>query len=220
MLESKIILGDCIEFMASLSDNCIDMVLTDIPYDEVNRQDSGLRSLDYGSADIKTFDLLEFCKEIDRLFIGSAYIFCGTSQVSSIYNYFQKEKQYTVRQCVWLKPNPSPMNGQHTWLSGIENCMFIKKKSTIFNYSCKLNYWNYKTEPKDYHPTAKPLGLFEYLIKASSKEGDLIFDPCMGSGTTCIAAKNLGRKYLGIEKEKEYFEIAKQRLGQESLFNA
>ena len=62
------------------------------------------------------------------------------------------------------------------------------------------------------HPTQKPIALLEYLIKTYSNEGNLILDNCMGSGSTCVAAKNLGRKYIGIELDKKYFNIAKERL--------
>lgn len=62
------------------------------------------------------------------------------------------------------------------------------------------------------HPTQKPLALCEYLIKTYSNEGDLILDNCMGSGTTCLAAKNLGRQFIGIEKEEKYYNIAHKRI--------
>jgi site-specific DNA-methyltransferase (adenine-specific) len=62
------------------------------------------------------------------------------------------------------------------------------------------------------HPTQKPIALCEYLIKTYSNEGDLVLDNCMGSGTTCLAAKNLGRQFIGIEKDKEYFNICVERL--------
>lgn len=62
------------------------------------------------------------------------------------------------------------------------------------------------------HPTQKPLALMEYLILQYTKEGDVIFDPFMGSGTTGLACRNLGRNFIGIEKDKKFFEIAKDRL--------
>ena len=62
------------------------------------------------------------------------------------------------------------------------------------------------------HPTCKPLTLMSYLITLGSRHGDVVLDPFMGSGTTCIAAKQLGRNYIGIEREKEYVEIAEARL--------
>lgn len=68
---------------------------------------------------------------------------------------------------------------------------------------------------KNHHPTVKPLKLMSYLITLFSREGDTILDPFVGSGTTCLAAKNLKRKYIGIEREQEYVEIAKARLDAE-----
>ena len=62
------------------------------------------------------------------------------------------------------------------------------------------------------HPTQKPLALIEELIKTYTNEGDLVLDSCMGSGTCGVAAKKLGRKFIGIEKEPQYFEISKNRI--------
>ena len=63
------------------------------------------------------------------------------------------------------------------------------------------------------HPTQKPLELMKYLIKTYSNENDMVLDNTMGSGTTCLAAKELNRKFIGIEKEPKYYEIACQRCG-------
>lgn len=65
------------------------------------------------------------------------------------------------------------------------------------------------------HPTQKPLALMEYLIKTYTNESEIVLDNTMGSGTTCLAAKNLNRRYIGIEKDPGYFAIAQQRLGLE-----
>lgn len=62
------------------------------------------------------------------------------------------------------------------------------------------------------HPTQKPVALFEYIIKTYSNEGELVLDNCCGSGTTCLAARNLNRNYIGIEKDKDIFDIAVNRL--------
>jgi site-specific DNA-methyltransferase (adenine-specific) len=67
------------------------------------------------------------------------------------------------------------------------------------------------------HPTQKPVALIEELIKTYSNEGDVILDSCMGSGTTGVAALNLGRKFIGIELDKTYFDIAKKRIRDESV---
>jgi site-specific DNA-methyltransferase (adenine-specific) len=69
------------------------------------------------------------------------------------------------------------------------------------------------TEPKkNNHPTVKPISLMEYLIKLVTPKGGVVMDCFMGSGSTGIAARNLGFRFLGIEKEQEYFDIAKQRI--------
>ena len=65
---------------------------------------------------------------------------------------------------------------------------------------------------RGFHPTQKPVALFEYLIKTYTNEGDLVLDNCMGSGTTCIAAKKTGRDFIGIEKDESYCEIANKRI--------
>ena len=71
---------------------------------------------------------------------------------------------------------------------------------------------NIKSQSKTVHPTQKPVELMKYLIKTYTNEGETVLDFTMGSGTTCLAAKNLNRKYIGIEQDEKYFEIAKERL--------
>ena len=111
--------------LPSLADGSISVTLTDIPYDEVNRKSGGLRNLDKSHADIITFPLDDFIDEVVRVTSGSIYIFCGSVQVSHIRNRLIEHK-LSVRHCIWEKTNPSPMNGQHIWLSSIENCVFAK----------------------------------------------------------------------------------------------
>ncbi len=67
-------------------------------------------------------------------------------------------------------------------------------------------------EEKNYHPTVKPISLMSYLVTLGSREGDLVLDPFVGSGTTCIAAKLLSRKYIGMEMDDEYVVIAQERI--------
>ena len=70
----------------------------------------------------------------------------------------------------------------------------------------------FKKDTDNYHPTQKPVALLEYLIKTYSNEGELILDNCMGSGSTCVAAKNTNRDYIGIEMDKKYYDIAVDRV--------
>ena len=78
---------DCMNVMKEMPDSCIDFVMTDIPYDEVNRDSGGLRNLDKGGADVMTFDLHDFLHEIIRITKNSMCIFCGRRQFSDIYIY-------------------------------------------------------------------------------------------------------------------------------------
>lgn len=69
-----------------------------------------------------------------------------------------------------------------------------------------------KEYPQKYHPTQKPVALLEYLIKTYTNEGALVLDNCMGSGSTGVACINTGRNFIGIELDKQYFEIAEKRI--------
>ncbi len=74
------------------------------------------------------------------------------------------------------------------------------------------NILDFKRDLPNKHPTQKPVALLEYLIKTYTNEGDTVLDPTMGSGSTGVACKNLGRKFIGIEMDDKYFEIAKERI--------
>lgn len=205
--------GDCLEVMKSIPDGSVDLVVTDIPYGVINRESNGLRSLDKGKADDETFNLADLIEELVRVCSGSVYIFCSTEQVSEIRGTLISHG-LTTRLGIWEKSNPSPMNGQHVWLSSVETCVFGKKRGAVFNEHCKGTVWRHPVPRGKLHPTMKPLALMEQLIKASSNEGQVVLDPCMGSGTTGVAAVNLKRKFIGIELDPGYFEIAKTRIGE------
>ena len=111
---------DCIDLMREMAKDGqqADLLLTDIPYNEVNRSDNGLRTLNKNGADILTFDLIDFLQLADKCIKNNFVIFCGREQISDIYKYFTC-KGYTTRLLVWEKSNPSPMNGEYCYLSGV-----------------------------------------------------------------------------------------------------
>lgn len=192
-----------------------DLTLTDIPYDGVNRASNGLRKLDKGKADEMTFNLHEFLEEVYRTTKGTIIIFCGLNQVSEIYSYFvekQKKHEGTVRQLVWEKTNPSPMNGQHIYLSGIENAVWFKKRGSTFNAYCKNTVFRYSCGRSKIHPTEKNHNLLKELILDNSNADDIVFDPCMGSGSSCLVAAENNRRYVGVELEQKYYDLAVQRM--------
>lgn len=195
-----------------LDDESVDFVLTDIPYNAVSRSSNGLRVLDKEKADVLTFDLPAFLEETYRVSKGSICIFCGKEQFSQIYAFFASKKG-TVRPIIWEKTNPSPMNGQYVYLSGVELAVWFKKSGyKTFNAHCKNTVLRHPNGKHDIHPTQKNLALFEELIKDNTNRDDLVLDPCIGSGTTAIACINTNRNFLGFELDAEYCSKAKQRI--------
>ena len=207
--------GDCPELMKNMP-NCR-LLLTDIPYEEVNRADNGLRNLNKDKADDKTFELADFLPAIyDKADIF--VIFCGNEQYSTIYKFFAekaKAKKGTVRQLIWAKSNPSPMNGEYIYLSGTENAVWFKKSKTgKMNCKCKKNFFIHPTGSSKYHPTEKNHKLLEEIITDNTSENDLVIDCCMGSGSTGIVCVKNNRNFIGIELDKGYFDIAEKRINE------
>ena len=214
-----IINEDCMKVLRSLDDNSVNLTLTDIPYDSVNKADDsgGLRKLKKGKADILTFDLQNFLEEIYRVTQNTIIIFCGQVQFSKIFCYYidklnNEKAKISVRQLIWSKSNPSPMNGDYMYLSGCENAVWVKKKGSPFNAHCKSNVLTFPCGRSKLHPTEKNHQLITDLILDNSNENDIVFDPCAGSGSILYVAKNLNRKYLGVELDNEFFNIGKSLL--------
>ena len=203
------------DYMKTMEDCCVHLTLTDIPYGVVNRDSNGLRNLNKEEADVMTFELNDFLSEVYRVTSGTIIIFCSKEQISEIYKFFdekQKKKLGTVRHLVWEKTNPSPMNGQYIYLSGIENAVWFKKKGGTFNAHCKNPVFKYACGRSKLHPTEKNHDLLKELILDNSNEGDIVFDPCSGSGSHLLVAKQNNRQWLGVELNREYFSIASERV--------
>lgn len=203
--------GDCIPYMEGMKAKSVDLLLTDIPYNEVNRKSNGLRNLDKKDADGAEFDLNKALEQFMRVTKGSIYVFCGIEQVSIIKKTF-REHGLSTRLVVWEKSNPSPMNGNAIWLSSVECCVYGKFPKATFNEHCKSSVLKFPCGRSKVHPTQKPLPLFKRIVEVSSNEGDIVFDPFMGSGTSGVAALQLGRKFIGCEANEEYFKICENRI--------
>lgn len=208
----NLILGNCLEEEIP---KCR-LLLTDIPYERVSRDDNGLRNLNKEKADEKTFEINDFLNHIYDSF-DICIIFCGNEQYSEIYEYFsnkQRKRLGTVRQIIWAKSNPSPMNGEYVYLSGTENAIWFKKKNTgKMNNKCKKNWFVHSAGSSKFHPSEKNHKLLKELILDNTNENDLVVDTCMGSGSSGIVAVENKRKFAGIEIDKKYFDIAKERIG-------
>lgn len=107
------------------------------------------------------------------------------------------------------------MNGQHIYLSGIENAVWFKKRGGTFNARCKNTVFRHSCGRSKLHPTEKNHELLKELILDNSNENDVVLDPCMGSGSHGLVSLQLNRRFIGIELNKEYFEIAKKRIEDE-----
>ena len=212
MSQKYLIMADCITEMSKMANDIVDFTLTDIPYGEVSRKSNGLRNLDKGNADILTFDLKKFLNEVYRVTKNSICIFCGREQFSEIYSFFANKKG-TVRPIVWQKSNPSPMNGQHIYLSGVEFAVWFKKTGAkVFNAHCKNTVFKYPNGSSKLHPTEKNHNLLKELILDNTNKNDIVFDPCMGSGSHLLVALENERDAIGIDNNEQYFNIAQKRL--------
>lgn len=214
--------------MKGMPDKCVDYVFADIPYDGVNGHstEKSIRNMDKGDADIKTFELSVFLPLVSNIAKGAVTIFCGVNQVGEIFNFFSRELEWPTRQLIWSKTNPPVINGDKMYLSGVENAVWAKRPGTPFYAKCQTNVLTFPSgvagvEGK-IHPTEKNHKLLGKLIADNTKEGDLVFDPCAGSGSTLFVAGLMGRHYLGCELRKDFYEPANSRLKktgfQKSLF--
>ena len=220
-MKNKIILGDCYELIKAIPDHSVDLIYTDIPY-EFHSGGGGLRvkraatysevekmnqGIDYAILD-------EFVRVMKKIYI---YIWCSKDQMLPIMDYFINKKGCLFLPKVWCKTNPTPFTN-NTFLSDLEYCLVFREKGTKLNDGIKLKSRYYISaknvlDKADYHhPCCKPLELVERDILHSSQPGDLILDPFAGSGTTCLAAKHLGRSYIGFEVDPTFHKIAVDRL--------
>ena len=202
----KIICGDCLEVMKEIPDKAVDLVLTDPPYGIKRDKGFGGAGGFNGKKPIARRQYndnwdkerpSEFCfKEILR--IGKNILIFGG-------NYFADILPQNKHWVVWDKLNTMPTFGdcELIWTNAKRNSV----KKITYQYNGLFG-----KEKRRYHPTQKPVGLIKKLLEIYSKEGDLIFDPFLGSGTTAVACLELNRHFIGIELSPEYCEIAKKRI--------
>lgn len=227
---------DCYEAIKDIPDKSIDCIYTDIPYlyDNGGGGDSELSkriaNIDKELVDIKdgiNFDILnEFIRVSKRINI---YIWCSKLQILDIMNFFIKKHNCFFEILTWNKNNPTPACN-NTWLPDIEYCLYFRESGVKLNdgYELKSKWYsspiNKKDKDKFSHPTIKPIELVKRHLLHTTQPNDIVLDCFMGSGTTCVACKDIGRQYIGFEIEKKWFDIATDRLnkidanGQTSMF--
>lgn len=223
----KIYHGDCLEGLKQLPDSCVDLIVTAPPYlikctragghsrlaKNIQPVNDLLRenSLDSGMNPLILPELIRVMKRIN------CYIWCNKAQIPDYLDFFVGNLACSFDIIIWHKTNPPP-TFHNKYLSDKEYCLYFRKGG----YCQPVSYEQARTvycqpinvqDKKRYsHPTIKPLNIIKTLIENSSRPGDLVLDPFLGSGTTFVACMELGRKYLGYEINRKYFEIACKRI--------
>ncbi len=219
---NTITLGNSYELIKEIPDNSIDLIYVDIPYlidnfgggtSELARRITKLNKEDIGfiSKGINYSILDDFIRVLKKVNI---FIWCNKNQILDIMNYF---REYYCDILVWCKTNPIP-NCNNNWISNIEYCLYFRENTVKLNdgYELKSKWFLSSTNKEDKqkykHPTIKPLELVKRHIAHTTKKREVILDCFSGSGTTCVAAKELGRQFIGIEIAPEYHKISLDRL--------
>lgn len=129
------------------------------------------------------------------------------------YNYIKEPRQMSESSKKRMNYDFTSIKGKNVQQNGIKKVKFIPEDKEL-SYPKTIKYFeNISNNSNDrVHPTQKPVALMEYLIKTYTNENELVLDFTMGSGTTGVACKNLNRRFIGIEMDDKYFEIAKQRI--------
>lgn len=208
----------------------VDHIITDPPYNISKDNNFGTMKnpragVDFGNWDRGKFDLYAWVPEYAKLLNknGSMIIFCSYRFISYIIDALESENAGMVVKdiLVWQKSNPMPRNINRRYVQDMEFAIWAVKKNAKWAFN--------KPDDKPYlramfmtslvsgseklgHPTQKSLKLMEDIISIHTNANEVILDPFMGSGSTGEAALRLGRDFIGIEYEKEFFEMAKNRL--------
>jgi site-specific DNA-methyltransferase (adenine-specific) len=230
---------DCLKVLPTLADNSIDLILTDPPYGTTGCKWDSIIPFEPMWKELK-----RIIKDNSAIALFGNEPFSSALRMSNIKNYkydwkwdkvigsgFQIAKYRPMMRsediCIFgtrskLNYYPikikrdKPIKGYATNNSLSSPLSKADKKLRTYIDKNPTNILEYRKIVKcTIHPTQKPVALMEYLIKTYTKEGETVLDFTMGSGTTGVACKNLNRKFIGIEMDKNYFDIAKKRIEDE-----
>ena len=224
-----ILCADSRDIIKRIPDNSIDFILADPPYN-LGQHSTGNIPLPGRSAmnnDVAEWDMIDFNPEEwadDFIRIlkptGNLFIFTSYNQLGRWYNALD-HKFDTSNFMIWHKTNPAPKIFKAGFLNSCEMIFTCWNKKHTWNFISQAEMHNFIQSPicmrperlKDpKHPAQKPVSILKKMIKIASNENDIIFDPFMGVGSTGVAALELGRRFIGVEIEKIYFDAAKKRI--------
>ena len=229
--------GDCLEIMKNISDKSVDMILCDLPYgttackwdtvipfeplwEQYNRiiKYNGAIVL-FGSepfssalrmSNIKNFKYDWIWDKVNRYTGYGSCKYAPLKRYEIVSVFYKSKPTYNPQM---MQGKPYKKTGDYS--SKIYGTDKVKKHGKNNGERYPFNILQYKGDDKKngfLHPTQKPIALLEYLIKTYTNEGDVVLDNCMGSGSTGVACVNTNRDFIGIELDKDYFNIAKQRI--------
>ena len=219
--------GDSYKLIKNIPDNSVDLIVTDPPY-LIESTETGckndlaksLKNMNNQLAEgvltcgINNEILEDFVRVLKKINI---YIWCNHKQIPQYLDFFVNKYECKFDILIWNKSNATPLFN-NKYLTDKEYCLYFRRGGYCnpMNYeAAKTVYYQpiNTTDKKLYeHPTIKPLNIIENLILNSSKEGEVILDPFMGSGTTGVACRMHKRDFIGIELDKHFFEIAESRI--------
>lgn len=207
--------GDCLEVMDKLIEKGVkvDTIITDPPYGISFQSNHRLKKYDAIKNDDSLSWLDAFAKKCYDLANDNTahYIFCSYHNIDKFKMAF--EKYFKVKNLlVWEKNNTSMGDLKGNFASKTEFILFLHKGRRLINGKRDSNILKFKRTGNKYHPTEKPVDLMEYLIEKFTDKDETVLDPFMGSGTTGVACVNTNRKFIGIELDEKYFEIAETRI--------
>jgi site-specific DNA-methyltransferase (adenine-specific) len=220
--------SDCLDIMPLIPDNSIDCFVSDVPYKLVQGGVTGKLSAkitgvalnfenqntkngngNFNHNDIKFKDWLPNVYRILKE-KSHCYIMVNDRNLQELMNEATKNKFKLLNVLIWNKNNAMP---NHWYMKNAEFiCMFRKGGAKYINNQGSKQIIKIDNVIKKNHPTEKPIDLMKILIENSTNENDIVIDTFMGTGSTILACKDLKRKFIGIEKESKYFDIACQRL--------
>jgi DNA (cytosine-5)-methyltransferase 1/site-specific DNA-methyltransferase (adenine-specific) len=230
-MENRLILGDSFEEIDKLINDglLVDHIITDPPYNIAKKNnfhslEKPRKGIDFGKWDYD-FDLTGWIEKYIKLLKkgGSIIIFSSYLNISFIARELEKFGMVIKDLIIWEKKNPMPRNRDRRYVQDTEYAIWAVKpgEKWVFNRPDDLPYKRarYVTsvvsgKEKNGHPTQKSLELMIDIIKTHTNENDLIIDPFMGSGTTCVASIICNRKFIGIELDSDYYNIALRRVNE------
>jgi DNA modification methylase len=211
--------GDCREILPTLDVSAVDLLLTDPPY-ELTATGGGIGAKRAYLAGIAGHIDGGFDMGLVRSF-RNWIVFCAKAQLTRLLA-IAEESSKRWALITWNKPNPTPLVNAN-YLPDTEYIVhcFGSSKDLFGRYEDRSRFIVHpgvQSAAAIGHPTSKPLPVMNKLVALGSDTGHLVLDPYCGSGSTLRAAKDLGRRAIGIEIEERYCEIAAKRLSQRVLF--